>query len=103
MRKALAKREPNAVQHRYTIDELVTQIRGHVYDAKTLIGRANRHRVQAGQKLVEIRTRVEAGEVGEISWWDWFEQSKLGHSRSDAEKLLRLAAADDPDQAADDE
>jgi hypothetical protein len=104
MGTAVAKSESTAVKHRYTLDELVIQINGHMYDANNAIARANRLRLKVGMKLLELRERVEAGEAGEISWWDWFEQRRVDgpfllRSRKDAERLMRIARAEDPESA----
>jgi hypothetical protein len=56
-------------------------------------GEANR--VAIGMILLELRTRIEAGEEGEISWWQWYGQ-KFARSRQDAQKLMDIASADDP-------
>lgn len=83
-----------------TIDILVKEIRTHLYDAKGAESKYQKHRLAAGQKLLELRARVEAGEAGEgVSWWEWFEAADISRSRKDAEKLMRMARADDPDAA----
>jgi hypothetical protein len=38
---------------------------------------------------------IEAGEVGDVSWWAFYDQ----HLATDAEKLMRMAGADDPEAA----
>lgn len=86
------------------IQKLITEIRGHLYDAKGAQAKFDKHRLAAGQKLLALRRRVEAGEVGEgVSWWAWFETADIGRSRKDAEKLMRMASSDDPEAAAIDE
>jgi hypothetical protein len=55
-------------------------------------------RVRAGQLLLVMRRRVEAGEAGNVTWWDWFEQHCV-RSRKDAERVMRLAKAEDPEAA----
>jgi hypothetical protein len=50
MSNAVAKR--TATIKLKPIAAVVVQIRGHLYDATTLQGRANKHRVHAGQKLL---------------------------------------------------
>lgn len=83
-----------------TIDGLVKEIRLHLYDAKGAKAKLEKHRLVAGQKLLELRSRIEAGEAGEgVSWWEWFETADIGRGRKDAEKLMRLAKADDPEAA----
>jgi hypothetical protein len=102
MSTAVAKRAVTAVKLK-PIADVVVQIRGHLYDALTLEGRANKHRVAAGQKLLSLRQRIEAGEEGDVAWWDWFEKQDIGRSRKDCEKLMRIASADDPEAALEDE
>jgi hypothetical protein len=68
--------------------------------ADGLAFKAYRARLCAAQVLLELRGRVEAGEAGEITWWAWFE-SHSNRSRKDAEKLLVIAGADDPEAAAE--
>jgi hypothetical protein len=104
MGTAVAKKEqPTAVQHRYTAKELAEQIRGHMYDALTHQAKYNNHRLQAGQKLLQLRERIKSGEEGNgIDWWPWCE-TNIERSRKDSEKLMKLAAADDPELAFDEE
>lgn len=83
-----------------TIDALVKEIRTHLYDAKGAESKYQKHRLTAGQKLLELRARVEAGEVGDgVSWWEWFETADIGRGRRDAERLMKMARSDDPDAA----
>lgn len=88
-----------ALKEANSIDKLVAEIRGHLYDAKGAETKFNKHRLAAGQKLLALRKRIEAGEAGEVTWWEWFETADIGRSRRDAEKLMRMAGADDPDEA----
>lgn len=87
-----------AIVQAQPVESVVVEIRAHLYDAKNAEVRRDKFRLQAGQKLLGLRKRVEAGECGKVSWWDWFETQDLG-SRSNAEKLMRIAGADDPDAA----
>jgi hypothetical protein len=89
------KAEPKAKQ------KTLTELR---YEFVTHLGNSERSRLKAGRVLLEMRRRVEAGEDGEISWWDWYAKN-LGpsqRSRKDAQKLLRIAEANDPEAAEDD-
>lgn len=54
-------------------------------------------RLRAANLLKEMRSRVEAGECGDITWWKWFEDHSV-RSRKDAEKLLALVRSDDPEE-----
>src|SRR5262245_47062099 len=57
------------------------------------------HRLEAGRMLKELRERVEADGH---DWWKW-QVGKFDRSRKDIEKLIRLANAEDPDVAIEDE
>jgi hypothetical protein len=86
-----------------TLDEAVREI--HSEFAKVLDGdkKAYRARIAAGQLLIALRKRIEAGEAGAgVNWWEWY-ASKFVRSRKDGEKVMRLAAADDPEAAAEEE
>jgi hypothetical protein len=52
-------------------------------------------RIECGKLLLELKARIEAGEAGDVRWWDWYGQ-RFARSRGDAEKVMALAAADDP-------
>ena len=78
MGNAAAKRTTTTVKRIPPIAEVVVEIRGHLYDAASLEGRADSQRLQAAQKLLSLRPRIEAGEEGDVAWWDWFETSRLG-------------------------
>ena len=71
----------------------------HIYDADNAEARCLKHRLAAGQKLLSLRQRIEAGEEGDVAWWDWFEKQDIGRGRKDCEKLMRIASADDPEAA----
>jgi hypothetical protein len=56
-------------------------------------------RIELGCLLLELKRRVDAGEVGELAtWWEWYDDF-VPRSRRDAEKLMAIAAADDPEAA----
>lgn len=84
-----------------TIDELVLEIRAQVHDAGRAETTCAKHQLQAGWRLLELRKRVEAGEAGNVTWWEWYDEKFTGHikSRSYAEKLMRWARSDDPEGA----
>jgi hypothetical protein len=84
------------------IKDVVLEIRGHLYDIASLEGRADKHRLH-GQKLLSLRQRIEAGEEGDVAWWDWFEKQGMGRGRKDCEKLMRIAASEWPEKAMADE
>jgi hypothetical protein len=55
-------------------------------------------RIECGMELLALRTRIEAGEAGQISWWAWYE-TKFTRSRQDAEKIMALASEANPQAA----
>lgn len=85
--------------HNQTIEMLVADIRAHLLDAQGAETKFRKHRLAAGQKLVELRGRVEKGEAGDgVNWWEYYE-ARFSRSRKDAEKLMQMAKADDPEAA----
>ena len=78
MGNSVAKRTTTTVKRLPPIAEVVVEIRGHFYDAASLEERADSQRLQAAQKLLSLRQRIEAGEEGDVAWWDWFETQTWG-------------------------
>lgn len=62
---SIAKRTATAVQEK-PIHDLVVEIRGHMLDADTAEVRCNNHRLMAGQLLLRLRQRIQAGEEGDV-------------------------------------
>jgi hypothetical protein len=60
--------------------------------------KARSARVECGMELLALRARIEGGEAGEISWWSYYEQ-KFTRSRADAEKVMAIASAENPQAA----
>lgn len=83
------------------LEKLVLEIRAHVHDAGRAETTCAKHQLQAGTRLLALRERVEVGEAGEISWWEYFDTQFTGHikSRKYAEKLMKWARSDDPEGA----
>jgi hypothetical protein len=78
-----------------SIRKLVIGTRSHLHNERTLTARFNKHRLLAGQLLLVLRRRIEAGEAGTVSWWDWYEANFASfRSRKDAEKIMKMAQAD---------
>jgi hypothetical protein len=68
-----------------------------------LDGKIDDLQLRCGRKLLEMRRRVEAGEVGDLAavdWWGWYADAVPGISRKQAERWMAIAAADDPQAAA---
>ena len=84
MGTAVAKRTATAVKLK-PIADVVRQIKTHIYDANNAEARCVKHRLQAGQLLLQLRERIESGEAGNgINWWEWCEQH-IERSRKDCE------------------
>jgi hypothetical protein len=102
MGQAIAKGTATKVRE-VAINNVVVQIRRHLDDADKAETRAHEaevrcfeSRLAAGQKLLRLRERVEAGEGGEgVKWWEWFKQAEIC-SRKGAERLMKIAGSDDP-------
>jgi hypothetical protein len=61
--------------------------------------KAHHHRLDAGRMLNVLRKRIEA--EGH-DWWKWH-NDHFARSKRDAQKLLAMASADDPEAAAEKE
>jgi hypothetical protein len=72
--------------------------RRHVLD-----GKIEDMQLRCGQKLLEMRRRIEEGEVGDqaaIDWWGWYADAVPHVSRKHAERWMSIASAADPEVAA---
>ena len=86
-------------RHEETLDDAVREINIAFGKSAEAEQKALSHRVRAGQLLNALRKRIEAGEAGEVTWWKWY-VGRFARSRKDAEKVMALAGADDPEAAA---
>jgi hypothetical protein len=86
-----------------TLDEMVTEIHKKFGSAIDADIKAHHHRLDAGRMLLELRQRIEKGEAGkDVVWWPWYE-SKFVRSRRDAERVMAMAGAEDPEAAWEEE
>jgi hypothetical protein len=60
--------------------------------------KAHSARVECGIELLALKSRIEAGEAGPISFWDWY-QIKFTRDRRDAERVMAIASAENPEAA----
>jgi hypothetical protein len=98
MSTALAKRTATALQP-VSLDEAVRAIHLKFDEAIKADIKAHKARIATGQLLLDLRRRIESGEAGaDVEWWPWYE-SKFVRSRKDAERLMRIASAEDPEAA----
>jgi hypothetical protein len=61
--------------------------------------KAESYRISAGLELARARARVDAGEVGQITWTAWCADN-IKRSEGDIRKVLAIASAADPAKAA---
>ena len=60
-------------------------------------------RIKAGQLLLELKRRFDAGEMAPAdNWWKWYEKN-IKRTRRDGEKVMALARAEDPEAAHEEE
>jgi hypothetical protein len=73
--------------------ELVIKIRTDLYELRNAEARAAKHRLSAGQQMLALRKRIEAGGG---NWWDYYKEKLLDfRSRKDAEEIMREAEDDE--------
>jgi hypothetical protein len=72
-------------------EELMAKVRGYLDAVHKSEATLLSARLAAGQYLLALRTRVEAGEL-EVNWWDWY-VANIGSGRRNAEWLMKMAAA----------
>jgi hypothetical protein len=68
MGSSIAKRTTTAAREK-PIAEVVVEIRRHLHGAACAEARRIKHRLAAGQLLLRLRQRIEAGEEGDVAWW----------------------------------
>jgi hypothetical protein len=84
-----------------TLDEAILSIDKKWNRLDEAVTKAKDARLAVAMELRALKERIENGENGDIcaiDWWGWYE-SKFRRSRSEAEKLLAIAGADDPPAA----
>jgi hypothetical protein len=87
----------------FTIERMVNEVHKNFASEREAGNRADRARIRAGQLLLALRERIEAGEVGPgVEWWDWY-GANITRTRRDANKVMKLARAADPEAAAETE
>jgi hypothetical protein len=88
--------ETSQVVHMHTIDEMIHLVHTQFEHVVSTQRKFFSARIECGRLLNELRERVEAGEVGELAtWWEWYDDH-FTRSRSDAQRLMAIAAAEDP-------
>jgi hypothetical protein len=75
------------------LDRVVEAIHAKLAEAITHETQALSARIEAGKMLPDLRKRIEAGEAGEVSWWEWYGKH-FARSRRDAQRVMALAGAE---------
>ena len=92
MSTAVAKRTATAIKRKLKpVADVVLQFNVRIWQGDEC-------RLQAAKLLLQLRERIEAGEEGDVAWWDWCE-ANIDRGRKDCEALLRLAKSPEPEQA----
>jgi hypothetical protein len=78
-----------------SFDGVIDEIHRQFSEASRADHRAERCRILAGKLLLNLRERIENGEAGNTSWWQWYLQHFVRSTR-DAQKLMELAQSLDP-------
>jgi hypothetical protein len=90
--------------HQGTLAQVVKWIEVSFDKIKSYGEKVDQYRISAGKQLVELQARIEAGEDGEgVKWWSWYAEHFKKRTRRDAQKVMKLARADDPEAAAEEE
>jgi len=65
--------------------------------------KAQNMRVEVGAQLLVLRERVE--KEAKVDWWTWYKHEGCfdGHTKRDAQKIMALAAAENPTAAVEQE
>src|SRR5262245_24101100 len=86
--------------HKQSLKQVLTEVHRQFSNATEGNNKADRARIRAGVLLLQLRERIEAGEAGEgVKWWTWYRDNCV-RDRKDAEKVMKLAASENPDAAA---
>jgi hypothetical protein len=91
-------------EHQESLKQVVARIEASFVKIKSYSEQADQFRISAGKQLVELQARIETGEAGKsVKWWAWYAEHFKNRTRRDAQKVMALARADDPDAAAEKE
>lgn len=91
-------------EHQESLKQVVARIEASFVKIKSYSEKADQFRISAGKQFVELQARIETGEAGKsVKWWAWYAEHFKNRTRRDAQKVMALARADDPDAAAEKE
>ena len=90
--------------HQETLKQVVARIEASFVKIESYGKKVDNFRISAGKQLVELQARIEAGEAGKgVKWWSWYAENFKSRTKRDAQKVMALAKADDPEAAAEEE
>jgi hypothetical protein len=89
--------------HQETLAQVVKRIEVSFDKIKQHSERTDQFRISAGEQLVELQVRIEAGEAGSIKWWVWYAANFKNRTRRDAQRVMALARSGNPEEAAEEE
>jgi hypothetical protein len=91
-------------EHQETLKQVVARIEASFVKIQHHGEKVDQFRISAGKQLVELKDRIEAGEAGKgVKWWSWYTENFKNRTRRDAQKVMALANADNPEEAAEEE
>ena len=91
-------------EHQETLKQVVARIEASFVKIKNYGDKVDQFRISAGKQLVELQARIEAGEAGKgVRWWAWYAENFKNRTRRDAQRVIALARANDPEKAAEEE
>jgi hypothetical protein len=91
-------------EHQESLKQVVARIEASFVRIKSYGEKLDQFRISAGKQLVELKVRIEAGEAGNgVKWWAWYAENFENRTRRDAQKVMALANADNPEEAAEKE
>jgi hypothetical protein len=67
-----------------SLDDVVDEIHRQLVEASRSLSQGGK---MSGKLLLKLRERIENGDAGDISWWQWYLQHFV-HSPRDAEKVI---------------
>jgi hypothetical protein len=90
--------------HQESLKQVIARIEASFVKIKSYGEKVDQFRISAGKQLVELQARIEAGEAGKsVKWWAWYAENFKNRTRRDAQRVMALARADNPEEAAEEE
>jgi hypothetical protein len=91
-------------EHQESLRQVVARIEASFVKIQSYGEKVDQFRISAGKQLVELQARIEASEAGKsVKWWTWYAENFKNRTRRDAQRVMALARADNPEEAAEEE